>query len=148
MLLSKIQLTIAAAAALGIGGLVLYARDADRALLRVKIRSAELQTAIGRLKDTVKRHDQQRAEDQRRLAALGEREHAIRRAYEEKRQQLDRLLAGMARRAKDDPGGLAAELARRLHDVLQRTGEAPRDRGAHPADPAAPSQPPGPLPRP
>ena len=47
----------------------------------------------------MKRYDEQRAEDQRKLAEMGAREHEIQRALERARTDYDKLLAGSARQA-------------------------------------------------
>jgi len=148
MIFGAIKIGIAAAVALTIGGLTLYARDADQAVEREKTKAALLETQIERLNGTVKRYDELRAEDQQKLAELGKREREIQRALERVRTDYDKLLVGFTSRAKRDPKGLGAELAGRLHDLLRRTGEADRDRGPDHADPGVPSKPPGQVPRP
>lgn len=142
MIFGAIQIGIATAVVVTIAGLTLYARDADQAFERERAKAAVLLSQIERLNTTVKRYEEQRAEDQRKLAELGKREQEIQRALERVRTDYDKLLAGLAKRARRDPKGLGAELAGRLHDLLRRTGEADHDRGADQTNPNVPPQPP------
>lgn len=116
-----------------IAGTVLYAVDADRAFVREKTRAALLEGAVRDLNATVKRYDEQRAEDQRKLSALGQREALIARALERARAEYATLAADFARLVSQDPVAAGGAVAQRLHDWMRRVGAAD-DRGAHKTD--------------